>query len=471
MNSVVATLSIFGLISLAGSGSVWRLDIATKAYVDSGANVAAGGSLEVNADDSTAVDLKADAAGLGAFATAGASIAFAWVDKIVEAYVAGPDAGRGLGAAVVSATGSLPAITANTGDFTIAFDPNEDTADPGGIESPFGDMVSALADVIDNPFSQAVADLVEALFGLATSVTVPDVDPSLAAQRTSTPITSLVRGVAITAISRDDVETLARGLSGSVSGLSVSPEMSGSGALFTNQTSAFVAAGAQVNTGQDVRVAAGSDVSHMGIAGAAAIAGNVPVGVATNLTLIDTTTQAFIAGQVGNLAPVQNVEVRAFAKEDVLAISGALSVSTGDFGINLAASLPVISIDSETSAFVDANGFVDALGNVLIKARDDTDTDTIGGNGSLSGAAGASVGATASVTIIDKETRAWIGQNATVHADGDTTSTIEVANGPVNFDFDPVSAVNLAANTDRPGHGRSPHRRRDHLQVARRRRD
>ena len=185
----------------------------------------------------------------------------------------------------------------------------------------------------------------------------------------------------------------------------------------------------------------------MGIAGAAAIAGNVPVGVATNLTLIDTVTQAFIAGQVGNLAPVQNVEVRAFAKEDVLAISGALSVSTGSFGINLAASLPVISIDSETSAFVDANGFVDALGNVLIKARDDTDTDTIGGNGSLSGAAGASVGATASVTIIDKETRAWIGQNATVHADGDTTPTIDVANGPVSFDFNPVSAVNLAANT------------------------
>ena len=82
--------------------------------------------------------MKADAAGLGAFATAGASIAFAWVDKIVEAYVAGPDAGRGLGAAIVSATGTAPAITANTGDFTIGFDDDEDTADPGGIESPFG---------------------------------------------------------------------------------------------------------------------------------------------------------------------------------------------------------------------------------------------------------------------------------------------------------------------------------------------
>ena len=220
-----------------------------------------------------------------------------------------------------------------------------------------------------------------AIFGLATIVTVPDVDPSFGRQRTSTAKTSLIRGVAITAISRDDVETLARGLSGSIAGLSVSPELSGSGALFTNQTSAFIAAGAQVNTGQDVRVAAGSDISHMGIAGAAAIAGNVPVGVATNLTL-DRHRHPGVRRRAG-WQPRPSPERRGPGVRQGRRPREFWSAERLDriVRVNLAASLPVISIDSDTSAFVDANGLVDALRNVLIKARDDTDTDAIGGNG------------------------------------------------------------------------------------------
>src|SRR4029077_18994954 len=132
----------------------------------------------------------------------------------------------------------------------------------------------------------------------------------------------------------------------------------------------------------------------------------------TNVSLLDILTQAYVAGQVGNLTAVQDLEVAAFSNEHILAIGGGMTATTGTFGVNLAASLPVISLHTQTHAFVDTTGFVHAAGNVLIKAHDDTQTTTVGGNASLNGAAGYSFGVTASVTIIGKDTKAYVAHGA-----------------------------------------------------------
>ena len=452
VNSAVGTYTVsLIVIDLAGSGSVYSLDVTTQAYVDSGAVVHAGGSVNIAADDRTQTDLDADSISVGGVAGAGASLAVGWIDKTVEAFVAGPDAARSLGAARVTAEGNLPPITANTGDFVIGYDSNEDAADPGGIHSPLGGLASAIDTIVNNPVGQLVGALLETIFGIATTVRVPPLDPSLTSQRTAAPQTDLFRGVAITATSRDDIETLARGLAGSTGdpflGLSVSPELSGSAALITNQVSAFVAGGATVNTPHDVRVAAGSDAYHMGVAGSAAVAATAPVGAAVNVSLLNITTQAYVQGQVGNVTPVEDLQIVAFSIEHVLAVAGGVAATTGEFGVSLNASLPVISVETHTHAFVDTGGFVHAVGNVLVKAHDDTGTTTVGGNAMLNGSVGDSFGATASVTIVGKDTRAWVAGGSTVLADGLTGTTITVADGFPAFDFDSSADVNAGADT------------------------
>jgi hypothetical protein len=284
-------------------------------------------------------------------------------------------------------------------------------------------------------------------------VTVPSVDESLTQQRIATPVNapSSFKGIAVTATSRDDIETVARGLSGA-GGFGVAPEISGSAALVTNRTSAFVAPGATATSDENVRVAAGSDEFHMGISGAAAIGAHATVGASGNLSIFNNLTQAYVAGMAD---AEKDVQVWANGKEDVLAIAAGMSVTTS-YGLNLSASFPVILLDSAVHAFVDNNGVVDADGNVLVRAVDDTDTDVISGQASFGMSVGMTVGASAAVSIIDKDTRAWVAPGATVTARGDTADDIVVANGPVSFDFDPV------ANEPRRGHDQSRYGRLGH---------
>src|SRR5207249_5686373 len=185
---------------------------------------------------------------------------------------------------------------------------------------------------------------------------------------------------------------------------------------------AFVAAGAQVTSSQTIRISAGDDVYHMGLAGASSL-GLAAVGAAANLTLVNNTTQAYVAGHAD---AAKNVVIRAIGLEDILAMATAES---GSIGIGVTASLPVISLETHTHAFVDSNAFVHATGNVLVYARDDTKTSDISGQIGLG--IGLGVGASASVTLITKDTRAYVGAGATVNADGSTGDTISAFDGSV----------------------------------------
>ena len=437
--SITGTLGLSELISIAGSGSIQRLSVTTQAYVDSGADVYAAGSVVISADDASEIDASADSASLsGLVGAAGAALGVAWVDKVTEAFIAGADAGRTdpfgapgdtLGAARVEAAGLLPAVAAKTGDFTITH--GAESGEYGEIEAPLYDVALALAPVLDNDIADSVADILSDIFGFLTVVTAPSADASLTGQRIATPVNPAAsfRGVAVTATSRDDIETVARGLSGAA-GLGISPEISGSAAVVTNSTSAFIAAGAQTLSNETIRVAAGSDVYHMGIAGAASIGGLGTVGASGNLSLFDNLTQAYVAGSAD---AEKDVQIWATAKQDVLAIASGMAATTSSFGLNLSASLPVISLNSATHAFVDASGFVDAEGNVLVRALDDTDTDVISGQATFGTSGTLAVGGSAAVSLIDKDTRAWIGDGAIVNARGDTLDTISVFDGTASM--------------------------------------
>ena len=139
---------------------------------------------------------------------------------------------------------------------------------------------------------------------------------------------------------------------------------------------------------QSVLVAAGNDYQHVGVAGGLAVSGTVAVTPGAEVTVITIDTKASI-GANAVVEANRDVEVRATAKEDVLAI--AISVA-GSGEVAVAGAVAVLVLDSATYASIGDNATVAAGGNVIVAASDDTDVDLIGGAVGI-GLAAAGVGA------------------------------------------------------------------------------
>src|SRR5262249_8902330 len=101
-------------------------------------------------------------------------------------------------------------------------------------------------------------------------------NPRFLHQRVATPITQAVHGLAVTAVNQDHLQGV--GVGGGISG-NVAVNLSGAVGVVSNPTDAYVAAGAKVNArssgaeGQSVLVAAGNDLSFLGIAAALSVSG------------------------------------------------------------------------------------------------------------------------------------------------------------------------------------------------------
>ncbi|MEJ2723027.1 MAG: LEPR-XLL domain-containing protein [Deltaproteobacteria bacterium] len=264
----------------------------------------------------------------------------------------------------------------------------------------------------------------------------PDTDTQTK-QRMSVADPKTVKGVAVTAINKDDIETI--GVSGGGAG-TVAVNIGGSVNILSSNTSAFVASGAKVNKGTDtdadptsdqsVLVAAGNDLYHMGIGGAISIAGTAAVTPGAEVTVITNNTKAYVDD--GALVKAEkDIEVTANASEDILSVAAGVGGS-GTVGIGVAAS--VLVMDNTTYAYIgkdatslgdpidtDPSGAMGAVakagGNILVSAKDTTETFMIAGSLGLGfGAAG--IGGAAGVTVLDKDTQAFVGRYATVDAKG-----------------------------------------------------
>ena len=120
-----------------------------------------------------------------------------------------------------------------------------------------------------------------------------------------------------------------------------------------------------------------------------------------------------------------NIEVLATAREKLLPVAAGFAKASGSRLIDgsctllrAAASLSVVSVDNKTSAFIGANAVVLAHWNVVVRATDETDIDPVVGARLLDNAAwwSLSIGASVAMVAVTKETRAWIGDGATVDA-------------------------------------------------------
>ncbi|MCP5307913.1 leukotoxin LktA family filamentous adhesin [Cognatazoarcus halotolerans] len=407
ITSVAASLSAGGSAGIAGSASVYVMNIATTGEIADAATVNSDGNVIVSSDDANEMDMIAGNGAFGGTAGVGASAAVAVIDKTTTARV-----GKG---ATINALGTRAGVTVADGSFATSYTAN--STDEGEISAP-------AASNPDGSDSQA-----------------------LSGQRVSTRgTTSGFQGLAVTATNKDDVETIsATGSAAGTAAITIAGDVN----VITTHTTAEIADDAQVNqsnsgagAGQSVLVAAGNDHYQMGIAGSASGAGTVGIGAGADVLVAKHTTVARV-GDSADVRARKDVAVLARADEEILSIAAGLGVG-GTVGV--AGSTSVLSMTNVTSATTGTDSVVDADGNVRIVASDDTETDIIDGT-LAAGFGAAGVGGAVGVNRIQKDTTAGVGANATVKARGNNTAAMQALSGNDLADRDPITGLMVEANS------------------------
>lgn len=395
--SIAIGLGVGGSAGAAGSVSVYSLTGTTLAYVDNNATLRVRGSALIAADDQSVMDLISGSASAGGSGAIGAAAGVTVFDKTTRASIGDSADVEVLG---YGATG----LQAATGDIAIDF---------GGAISGNGRVKSTLApeDAQGGPISSGQNDAIgdrNAFQGVTNT-------------RTATPTTSLMRGLAVTATNRDKLNSFS--VTGAAGG-ALAVTLGGNVATLTTDTEAGIGESARINqngtlanAGQSVRVAAGSDQYHLGLAGAAAGAGAAAVGAAADVIVADNTVKATI-GKNAQVKAARDVEVLAHGQAQYLELGAGLAAAGT---VAVAGSVGVISLNDTTYATIvggtGATTRVDAGGNTRVVAGDDTETNMIAG-AAAAGFGAAGFGVAVGVNSITKDSQATIGNGVTVNALG-----------------------------------------------------
>ncbi|HQZ02069.1 MAG TPA: leukotoxin LktA family filamentous adhesin [Thauera sp.] len=391
-------LSAGGTAGVQGSASVLVLDIDTLASAAAGSSLFSGGNLVIAAESSGDLDLLSGAIGAAGSAAVGAAATVAVVDKTTHAWV---DDG-----AAVTALGRADATQVASGRFNVDY--SGSTAGEGEVAAP----------------------------GITPSNGENDLaggSGALDGARQSASATRAHRGLAVTAVNQDDIKGYA--VTGAASG-TAAVTLSGDVAVHTTDTQASIGSigleadavrsGVRVNAdntnadaAQSVLVAAGNDSFHLGIAGALSASGTVGVGIGADVAVTRHQTQASISDH-STVNATRDVEVSANSTQEVVSVSASLGAS-GTVGVS--GSVSVLGFDNTTWASIGDDAVVDAGGNVAVKADDSTSTTLVAGTVAL-GLGGGGIGGGVGITLIDKDTRAWIGDNARVDGRGQNTTDL-----------------------------------------------
>ncbi len=384
--SIAAVLEGGGSAGIAGAASVYTLNDTTAAYVGAATLDAADSVLIAAEDDTHLVLLDGNLGGSGGYSV-GASGSVTVITKNTTATT---------GAATITARGNggeqagetAAGVSANTGLFDVTYAPYGSS---GVGEFPAPDAKTA------------------GVFN----------DPVLTGHRVATPQRQTVRGLAVSATSVNDLLTLAAG--GQGAGTLAVP-ISGAVNIMNDTTTAAIGDGAHVNPQtsgasdeQSVLVAAGSDYGHFGVAGGIGGAGAGAVVPGADITLVTNNTTAKI-GSGAEVNALEDVTVRANAQEDLFSISGTLA---GSGGFSLAGSFSFFNVNNATKSFVDSGAVVKAGGDLQVLANDSTDTDILAGSGALGLGIGG-VGGSVSLVILNKDTQAYLAADTSTDAKAQT---------------------------------------------------
>ena len=336
-----------------------------------------------------------------------ASVGVSSSTKLTEAFI-----GAG---AVVEALGNFAPLSVRTGGFEFS-------------------TISAGATVGLEPSNVSLSSSASGLSGTA-EVGLPKIgdmdvdrtggndatDSSITRQRTTTPSLRNFNGLSVTATNRDDIEVYTISFA---AGLVAVAASAGTNVL-DNQTSAIIGAGAQVNqssntpnASQSVLVASGSDLILTSFSGT--LAGGGAKAPSIGVTVVKENTLAEIAANA-KVTAKDDIVVSAFGSENMLLAGAGIAV-----GLGFGAAIDQLSLDNQTTAHVASGVKLQAGGDVVVIANDDTNNTLIAGAVAI-GAVG--IGASVGVLSIEKDTNAIIDSNAIVDAFGFGSSTANVLSG------------------------------------------
>ncbi len=413
--SVSATLAAAGEAAIGGAAGVYVVNDRTRAFIGSAGNdgphlVEARGNVMVAARESLGLVMLAGSITAAPSAAVGVGAGVPIINKTTEAFI-------GEGSTVVG-LGLGGTIDADTGEF--------------------GQVLGAYSPVFGatGPSSQSGRPIYE---DSNHNKTMLPQNGAVNHSADSVPLTQAMRGVAVTATNKDKIDTI--GVNAGASG-SVAVNVTGVVNILTNVTTAHVDAGATINSNnpgaaadQSVRVAAGDAFSQMAAAAGLAASGSVAVTAAATVLIANETTLATVADGA-HLWAKGDINVEAHASEELLTVAATLAVS-GTASVGGAVSVVVLNDVTRASlgdkATTDpAGATADAGGNVVVAASDDTDSLTVAGGVSVGGDAG--VGAAVAVTIFNKDTRAFVGDHATVNASASSSPIDGVVDGTIKDD-------------------------------------
>ena len=172
------------------------------------------------------------------------------------------------------------------------------------------------------------------------------------------------------------------------------------------------------------------DFMSMAIAGGAT-QGEVGVGAAVVVNVIDLTTTAYIddgsmINQDAVIPSKGSVKVQATSTTDIVSFAGALGLSAGAAGVGLGVDVTVI--DKDTRAYIGSGAQVDSDGNIEIDANSSEDILSIAANAGIAQNTG--VAGSVSVQVVTTGTHAYIegtssGTAASLNAGGNITITAD----------------------------------------------
>jgi filamentous hemagglutinin family protein len=395
--SIAIGLGVGGSAGAAGSVSVYSLTGETQALVGD-ALLSIGGSARIAADSHTEMDLIAGSASGGGGGAIGAAAGVSVFHKTTEARIGG-------GADVEVLGNGVAGIDAATGEMAIAF--GAAIGEHGRVRSSGVAPKDARGNALAGGQDDAIGNR--------------NAFQALTRTRSATPVETSMRGLAVTATNRDRLNSFSvTGAAGG--GLAVT--LGGNVAVLESTTSAAIDGGARINqngtvadAGQSVRVAAGNDQFHLGLAGAASGSGGVAVGAGADVMVGSSRVEALI-GADAKVDAARDVEVLARNQGQYLEMGAGLAAAGS---LAIAGSVGVLSLDNSTQAMIVGGAGttteVVAGGNLRVRARDDTEVNMIAG-AAAAGFGTAGFGVAVGVNTISKDTRAEIGDRVSVNALG-----------------------------------------------------
>ncbi len=232
---------------------------------------------------------------------------------------------------------------------------------------------------------------------------------------------STFRGISVTAEAELDVVTIAIGGAGggsaAVAGSATVSTIDDSVAARVTSNTKLNENNSGANVDQGINIFAYNQTEIIGSAGGVSGSGTFGGTAGADVGVIDKSTIAELSSVDANARDL--ISVQAVSKEDVVSLTASVAVG-GTVGLAGAAGVYLFGESGTdpivTRAFIGANADIFTEGTVVVAADQSTNADFFVGG--VSASLGGAVGATAGVSVINKLTEAYIGDDATVIARG-----------------------------------------------------